>query len=173
MGEPVAQNEGSPLLDATGQTVTIVPLGILNPDSRHRIVVHGGSAGVRSRDGSLPGTDFSSFFRTETALASSLPAKDATGVDPAVSPQLTLKWAVDAATANTTTVVLRDLTRGRKVPLSSVSTSADGLTVTLAPASSLHANHKFRVAAAGGETGLRFLDGRFSGRAIRVAFRTQ
>jgi glucose/arabinose dehydrogenase len=157
-------------LDAGQRVLTIAPGELLDPDSKYKIQLVGGRHGIQSRDGGLPGKDFSSLFFTETALASSNPAAGATGVPVSAALQLDFKWTVDAATATTGTIKLQDATSGRRVPLASVVVS--GTTVTLTPAAPLKANHAHVLSVAPGASGLRFADGRRIGKKIKVAFRT-
>jgi hypothetical protein len=157
-------------LDVTGQIVTIAPAGLLDPNSKYKVQVVGGDAGIASRDGAIPGKDFSSVLFTETALSSSKPASGATGVALAVTPQIDFKWMVDAATATTSAIKLTDATSGRTVPLASV--IASGVTVTVTPVAPLKANHKHVLSVAPGASGLRFTDGRQIGAKIKVVFKT-
>lgn len=155
-------------LDGAGQTLTIAPGSLLDPDTRYRIQVAGGRAGIASRDGLIPGRKFATTFFTEPALAASNPPGGATDVPLEVAPQLTFKWEVDPATAMTGTVALVDATSGRRVALASV--VASGSTVTVTPAAPLKANHKYMLSVASGPMGLRFADGRQIGTKIKVRF---
>jgi len=172
-GVPVTQAAGSPALDPAGVTVTITPSGLLAPLNKYKIVVQGGSSGILSRDGSIPGKDFSSKFTVETALASSSPSHDATGVPVDVAPALTFKWPVDPATVTAATFTLKDSTSGKQVPLASVTPSPDGLTVTLVPAGVLAGHHKHAVTVASDAGGLRFADGRTMAKKLKISFKTQ
>lgn len=169
-GVAVTQAGGSPSVQGDGSVVVVTPAGLLDPNTKYKVEVLGGVSGVLSRDGEVPGKDFKSNFTTETALASSDPSSGENGVSIGVSPQLVFKWNVSAATATTNTVVLRDVTSGRGVPLASVSTS--GTTVTLVPAAPLRANHKHQITVVSGVLGLRFSDGRKLGKALKVTFKT-
>jgi len=162
-------------LDGTETVVTITPsafVSLLEPSTKYRIVVVGGDSGIKSRDGNIPGRDFTSSFTTESALASSSPAGGATGVPVSVAPQLVFKWAVNASSVNSTVFKLKDQTSGKNVPLASVVLAGDGVTVTLTPAAPIKASHKFVVIAKAGANGLRFTDGRQMGAAVKVKFRT-
>ncbi len=109
----ITQAAGSPALCTCGEIVTITAAGLLNPNTEYKIVARGGSTGIQSRDGSVPGKDFSSTFTTETALAGSDPTAGATGVPTTVTPALSFKWALDPARVNDVTFMLKDTTAGR------------------------------------------------------------
>ena len=173
--KPVQNVTSTVSLDGGETVVTITPTAfgsLLEPSTKYRIVVLGGDSGIHSRDGDIPGKGFTSSFTTESALASSSPATGATGVPTSVVPQLVFKWAVSAASVNTTVFKLKDATSGKNVPLASVTLAGDGVTVTLTPAAPIKANHKFVVIAKGGSSGVRFTDGRRMGAAVKVKFRT-
>jgi hypothetical protein len=173
--EPVMVVASTLSLDGSETVVTISPTafaGLLEPGTKYRIVVVGGSSGIKSRDGNIPGKDFTSSFTTESALASSNPAGGATGVAVSVAPQLVFKWAVNGASVNNTVFKLKDVTSDKNVPLSSVVLAGDGVTVTMTPAAPVKANHKFVVSVKSGANGLRFGDGRQMGTAVKVKFKT-
>jgi hypothetical protein len=167
-GVEVAQAGGSPSVGGGDTVVVVTPAALLDPQTKYKIVVV--SEGVLSREGEVPGRAFRSAFTTQEALASSDPAHGATGVSVGVSPELVFHWAVDPTTANTSTVVLKDVSSGKKVPLTSV--TGVGTTVTIVPAAPLKPNRKYQVLVHSGASGLRFADGRQLGQNVKVSFKT-
>ena len=169
---PAAQAPGSPHLSGDGLIVTMQPAGLLVPEAKYKVSAIGGAGGIRSRDGQIPGKNFASAFTVQSGVASSDPADGATGVSVSVAPSVTFLWAVDATTATATTVVLKDTSSGKKVPLTSVAVSLDGLTVIATPAAPLASGHKFALQVQSGSQGLKFADGRPLGKTVKRTFRT-
>lgn len=169
-GVAIAQAGGSPSVQGDGSVVVLTPAGLLDPETKYKVAVVGGESGVASRDGAIPGKPFRSTFTTEVALASSNPANGDTDVSVGVTPQLVFKWNVNALSATTSTVLLKDVTAGKNVALASV--GASGTTVTLTPAAPLKANHRHQIVVRAGTAGLRFADGRKLGKPVKVTFKT-
>ena len=171
-GQALPQAGGSPSVSGDGLTVTVDAAGLFISDSKVKVAVTGGDSGIRSRDGAIPGKDFSASFKVGPAVSSTNPPDGATEVSTGVTPSITFLWPVNAGTVNADTISLKDTSSGKKVTPLALIVSGDGMTVTVIPPAELTASHGFSLKVKSGKNGLLFEDGRPLGKEVQVKFRT-
>ena len=168
-GAPVPQASGSPILDAAGTTVTIVPAAPLLSSTTYRLQAAGGAGGVVDLSARAMSSTFTQDPGFTTAEPTTPPPPDVTSSTPAdggkvvsltVQPTVTFSKAMDAASVTSDTVRLLDFA-GLPVLQAPGSPALDppGMVATITLAAPLADKSWFRLQVIGGATGVRSADG--------------
>ena len=183
MDQVVPQADGSPSLDACGETATVTPAEALGYSTDYRIKVVGGPDGVRNVLGGLLDADLlqETGFSTlppaafgPPAVTAVNPAEGAEAVPAGVHPTLTFSEAMDPTSISPSSVHLvgpdgGDVEQAEGSPI----LESSGRIVTMVPSRPLDPGASYRVVVEGGEFGVLDTEGEIlsSAYAQQIGFR--
>ena len=143
--------------------LTLTPSSVLAGSTAYIATIKGGTPGVKDLAGNPLVNDYTWTFTTAVVDAappiviinSVLPARGATGVNPASTVSVNLSEAIDASTVNGTTFQLRDA--GNNLVAATISTVSDQITLT--PSGLLSGLTTYTATIKGGSSGIKDLAG--------------
>lgn len=167
-GQTVPQADGSPLLEASGTIVTVIPAGPLTPGEVYFLEVIGGDAGVLDDEGTPMDSGYSQGSGFVISLGDTQgplviytnPENDESHVDRHVHPRIYLNEEVDPDSVTQLTIVLvgpDDVAVEQDED--SPSLDSTGTILKITPKRELRSHENYRIQVMGGPQGLKDLAG--------------
>jgi hypothetical protein len=148
-------------LNTSGSQITLTPSGVLAGSAPYTVTIKSGVSGVKDLAGNAMVNDYSWSFTTGAAdntapvVSSVLPLNGATAVSTTSTVTANLSEAINPATVNTSTFLLKDA--GNNVVPATI--NASGNQITLAPSAALANSAVYTATIKSGASGIKDLAG--------------